>query len=451
MQLGLNSEPRATLVDRFTDVTKLLHEINDQIVFTVDRDELGSALCDAVQVSHLLQSVAAKLGLAATNNAVIAQAGQRTTGQFVAARTNGRGRDINRLTNTAKWLRDFPIFESAFGFELTADHVDYLRKTLDTNFDTRRELTDSQQFFVDTARRCSFAGFVQACDYWLTYVDPDGKEPKDQLERSRLRIGTGRGGRGEIEGTCDAVTAQIIKTAVDHEAAKLRRADQADDVDRTDAQRRMVALANLVQRGFARDDGTFPAPLVNIVMSLKVAEWAQAVLAGKIEPGDVVPVDAHDIDGRCELIDGTPIHPFLAVAAMGNYGFDSAGQPNLRRYVLTADSRPLDVSVNARSFPEWMRTTALIGTRGQCGTFGCESPHSWLQIDHVQPVVHGGETRLDNGEPSCSPDNLSKGADQGRKAWRDRTPPPRRTPLHRPKPRGTTSSSDDDPDDQPSF
>ncbi len=425
-----------TLSDHFDDITKSLDVIEDRLAFVVDRDELGDAMCQAVELGHRTEALQARLALSCTSNGVAANGGHRTIGQYVAARTNNRAFDIDRLTKTAKWLRDYPKLEAAYGVELTDAHIKHLRK-LDTNYDTHAKLRTDQQFFVDTAASCSFAGFMRACDYWLVLNDPDGKEPKDQLDNASFRVGKGRGGRGELIGECDAVTAADIRIAVEHEAEQLRRADKAAGVERTHSQRRMAALAALVRRGFTRKDGTYPVPLGNIVMSQKVAEWALETLSGSAETelADTVPVHPTTIDGRCELIDGTPIHPFLAVSALGLIGAGAVVNPaKLRRYILDADSRALDISVNARSFPEWMRTAAHIQSRGACETHGCNNPFHWHQIDHVQPVHHGGQTQFDNAQVNCWPDNYAKGATPGQTPWRDRPPPPRRQPRRRSKP-----------------
>jgi len=434
-----------TLSDEFTDIEKVMDSIEQRMAFVVDRAELGDAMCALVDLGHRVHALTTRLGLLATNNMVAAENGQRTIGQYVAARTNSRAVEIDRFTKTAKWLRDYPLFEAAFGAELTQAHLDHLRK-LDTNYETHVKLRDDQQFFVDTAAKCSFKGYVQVCEYWLVFNDPDGKEPQDQIDKSRLHIGKGRGGRGVITGECDAVTRQIISTATEHEANKLRKADKTNGVERTDSQRNMAALKTLIIRGFARNNGTFPVPLGNIVMSLKVAEWALATLDSDIEPGDIetsdhVPVHPTDVDGRCELIDGTPIHPFLAVHALGLINATGAANPTvLRRCIMEADSRILDISVNARIFPEWMKTGALVQSRGQCGTHGCDAPHHWLQIDHVHPVAHGGQTQFGNAEPQCHPDNQAKGATPGKTAWRDK-PLPKRRPRRR-----TSPPPNDDPD-----
>ena len=149
---------------------------------------------------------------------------------------------------------------------------------------------------------------------------------RDRIEKANFRISKGRGGRGELKGQCDAVARLEIETAIDHEAEKLRRADKEAGVERTDGQRKMAALAALIKRGFAREDGTYPVPLAGIVMSLPVLEWGLNALAGA-DPGDTVPVHPLDVDGRCELIDGTPIHPFLAIHALGLISVDGGRQP----------------------------------------------------------------------------------------------------------------------------
>ena len=401
-----------TLSAGFTDTEKALDSIEQRLDFVVDQAELGDAMCLAVELGHRVHAVTTRLGLLATNNMVAAESGQRTIGQYVAARTNSRAVDIDRFTPTAKWLRDYRLFQAAFGAEMTQAHLDHLRK-LDSDFGTHTNLVKDQQIFVDAAADCSFAGFEQACEAWLIFNDPDGKEPKDPIDKSRLHIGKGHGGRGVISGECDAVARQTISTAIEHEAEKLRRQDKIDGVERTDSQRNMAALKALITRGFAQPDGTFPVPLGKIVMSLKVAEWALATLNNDIDPDDHLPVHATDVDGRCELIDGTPIHPFLAVHALGLIDSTGAANPTiLRRYLMEADSRILDIAINARIFPEWIRTGPLIQSRGQCETHGCDTPHHWLQMDHVHPVAHGGKNNSTTPNPNAAPTTKPKAPHQ---------------------------------------
>jgi hypothetical protein len=104
------------------------------------------------------------------------------------------------------------------------------------------------------------------------------------------------------------------------------------------------------------------------------------------------------------------------------------GVATLRRYIMAADSRLLDVSVNARNFPQWMKTALHVQSRGACETHGCDAPHHWLQADHVEPHSRGGPTAFHNAQNQCSPDNHAKADTPGQQPWRDRPPPPRHKP-----------------------
>jgi hypothetical protein len=349
-------------------------------------------------------------------------------GQFVGAMTNTPSSEANTAVTLSRWLRDFPILAAGFADgDISMAHLRILRTRLDTTYDNHVELKNDQEFFVNAARDTNFKGFMKACGYWLSYVDPDGAEPKDQIDAAGLRLRTGRGGRCRLEADLDAVSGQALTTMVDHEANKLRAIDKANGVERTEAARRLAALLQLATRGFQRPDGTVPVPLINIVMSLEVAEWARKQIIDP-SPGPV-PVDPNHVDGRCEFIDGTPVHPLLVAAVCGFHRF---GPLDLRRYVFEADSRLLDVSVSARSFPEWMRTAHHVQSRGACDTPGCDAPFRWLNIDHVDPVNNGGSTEFWNGQPQCEADNQAKGATTGHTPWRDRPDRPDR--RHRPDP-----------------
>ena len=76
-------------------------------------------------------------------------------------------------------------------------------------------------------------------------------------------------------------------------------------------------------------------------MSQTVAEWTLHKLANPnchCEQCESVPVHPTDVDRRCELINGQPIHPLLVAAVLGLPAFDT---PALRRYVMEAKSRNL--------------------------------------------------------------------------------------------------------------
>ena len=136
-------------------------------------------------------------------------------------------------------------------------------------------------------------------------------------------------------------------------------------------------------------------------MSLKVLEHTIAQMAKPVEEQDFTSVlDPNDIDGRCELIDGTPLHPKYALTLLI--------KARIRRQVLGAKNVTLDASYETRLFPDWMKHIRLIETRGQCETAGCDALTEWLRADHHKPFSHTQRTTLDDLRNICNPDSKNK-------------------------------------------
>ena len=144
-------------------------------------------------------------------------------------------------------------------------------------------------------------------------------------------------------------------------------------------------------------------PLVHVVMGQGLAENLARALAGE-EAASVEP-SFDDLNRRCELDDGTPIHPRLAALALAGGIF--------RRIVFDSKSRPVDVAVRSRTFPPWMKQVLLVRARGRCRAPGCDAPFPWLQADHIEPHSRGGPTSLANGQILCDTHNKWKGDDGG--------------------------------------
>ena len=445
MTFGSTSEGASNpIADALVSIDKAIGVVRDHLPFVTDHQLLGDVVLDVIGLGTDLDSLRLQLIKQAEVNGVAQRAGLRTMGQFVAAHTNNPAAPSNRDRRLIKWLRHYPVFEAALERrDMTVAHLEYMRTKIDTAR-TYQHLRDDQQILADAARDCGFDGFKTVCDYWMIAVDPDGEEPKDQIAKTFLQMRKGPGGRMLGKFSLDAATGAMLETMVEHEAEKICKDDIATGALRSPGERNALALVRLAERGFRREDGTHPVPLLNMVMSQKVAEWAIEQLTNPDPNCDRVPVDAFDIDGRCELIDGTPVHPFLIAAVTRMYTF---GAPNLRRCVMDAKSRILDYSYNARSAPQPLRTANHLENRGRCTIPGCDAPHHWLQIDHVDPDSNGGETSLPNTQPACRPDNQAKGATTGHTAWKNKPPIKRRKPHHRT--RRPNPDPDPDPDDDP--
>jgi len=196
----------------------------------------------------------------------------------------------------------------------------------------------------------------------------------------------------------DPLTGQALRRLLALESQKLFRQDAEAGVTRTPTQRQGSALINLMVRGSRSGGDSSITPLINLVMGQELAETILEQLAD----GDGVSVepDHADIDRRCELDDGTPIHPRLAATALAVGRF--------RRIVFDSESRPVDVAATLRAFPPWMRQVLLVRARGRCQIPGCDAPFAWLQADHITPHSKGGPTTLSNGQILCDPHNKWK-------------------------------------------
>ena len=129
--------------------------------------------------------------------------------------------------------------------------------------------------------------------------------------------------------------------------------------------------------------------------------WPFDLPASPADLSPTLPLSAADPAARCELVDGTPIHPRWVLGLLG--------VATLRRLVLGADSEILDLGREVRTFPRKLKDAIFGAHRGTCANDGCDAPFSWLQADHVIPWTRNGPTATDNGQPLCRPDNNVKG------------------------------------------
>ncbi len=324
--------------------------------------------------------------------------GFRHATDYVTDKTNSDGREVRRLTRTGRWLIDFPIFADAFANGmLTHRHVNELRK-LDKP-KVHNALVDSQAMLVDAAGECDFSDFLNVLIYWLNAADPDGREPIEQESRSGCTYRKHADGSVSGRFFFGPLSGQAFRRLLDHESQRLFRQDSENDVSRSMGARQGQALLNLMIRGFEAGGGDASiTPLVSLVMGQELAENLVSRLAG--ETTEYVPPDHENLDRRCELDDGTPIHPNLAAVML------VAG--TFRRMVFDSKSRPVDIAARSRRFPQWMRQVLLVRARGRCQIPGCDSPSAWLQADHVKPHSRGGPTELSNGQILCDPHNKWK-------------------------------------------
>ncbi len=365
--------------------------------------ELVDMACRLQTLSARLDSVRTRVLADATSAAkespsMLRDLGFRTPQQAVAAETGASAPEIRAVARAGTWLADFPVFAQGLANgELSLRHVRELKR-LDKPR-THDELLLAQDELVAAARDHDFVEFTRRVATWAINHDPDGEDVKDQVEATSCSMTTHTDGSITGRFRLDPLSAAAVGSALENEVQRLFNQQSADDgaLEAAD-QRRGQALVDLIIGGAEAPGSATTTPLVNLVLGQLLAENLLERLADPTV--DPVDIDRDDPNRRCELIDGTPIHPDLAIVALAAARF--------RRIVLDAQSRPIDVSYTSRGFPPDIKQILLVLARGRCSTRGCDAPYRWLQADHVHPHSKGGPTSLANGQVLCGPDNKWK-------------------------------------------
>jgi len=412
-------------------VTGLLERLHTDVVdaaelslLGLDLDQLNRWLIAMTRLVSQAQGLQAAAMQEADAAGLSAAFGSRVLTTHLVKETNGPVQAVGADRSLALWLRDFPVFHRAMiDGTFTRSHVVALKDIDSVN--VHGFLQRDQHMLVDGARDFDWVEWNKLVAYWLNAANPDGTLSDPTDPKYGMTIRTRANGDVAVSILMDPITGEAFLTMHDAEVEKLSRAEREDPncVPESLRHKNLTALMKLLIRGWRRADGSEPTPLVNIVMSQKVAEdllartfghqspphgWdvsasmAETPFASGVDPFEL-PISWDDIDGRCETIRGTPVHPTHAL------GLLLAGK--LRRTIMTAESRVMDLGHDVRFFTKAQRNALLVQSRGQC-VDGSQAPFAWLQADHVHPHSKGGPTNLANGAMRSRPDNHAKGTKQ---------------------------------------
>ncbi|MCP3989578.1 MAG: DUF222 domain-containing protein [Actinomycetia bacterium] len=382
-------------------------------------DEVLAAL---VEVQSLVGKVGAlnALLLAKVDLAMLpsGEHGHSSTASAVAAHGGTNPRVTRADQRRGLWLLGFPVIAEAFaGGLISQAHVEAFKAA--ENPRTVGALVEAQEYLVEAATRCRWDQFQAVLRYWVHGADPDGEEPKDQIEKRAVDYSANADGSVSGRFRLDALAGQAFATAMDRLVQRLWREDQETGSTRTVSQRRADAFMILVRNGAANPDANLPGALIHIVMSETVAEHLLTIV-GRTEgpwtdpphqPGgpsgrggnpshDRVPLDPDHIDGRCEFINGVPVHPHYAAATMATAQF--------RRLIFSTDGEILEHGRRTRTFPAQAKQALLVKGRGRCQHPGCDAPITWLEADHLIAWNRNGPTNTTNGQTLCSRHNKHK-------------------------------------------
>lgn len=326
----------------------------------------------------------------------------------VMVRHHGRlsGSTALRLDQSARALRDLPLFKAAFeAGKVSADYIALIARAW-ANPRVRDQLIATEGWFVEQALdpRFDHWAFERLVAGWVDRADEDGAEDRHQRQHRnrdaklvqdfdtswRLTGGGGSNDGAEL----DAIFRRFVEEQflADWTEAKERLGDidgLAQHLARTPQQRRWDALMEMARRASSTLPGQNGCQVVaNLVIDQHTFERYAAAHAG----APLAPDDPLRPGRRCETLDGRPVDPATAVAA--------ALVGHIRRVVVDAKGTAIDMSRKSRFFRDnaalAARITAII-----CYWPGCWIPVTDCEIDHLIPWGDHGETNQDNAGPGC--------------------------------------------------
>ncbi len=400
--------------DLLLRLDEVLGEFAELSLSTLDHTELDRVLNRSINLGSQADGLAFAAIQEAESAAMSLTFGNRVLTTHLAKTTRQPVRTIGGDRSLGLWLSDLPELHAALiAGSLARPHVAEL-KSIDSSL-VHPFLVRDQAMLIEAAECLGWTDWMQVVAYWLNAVNPDGELSDPSDPNYGMRVRTKANGDVIVTILMDPVTGEAFMTMHDAEVKKIevneRQALKHDPNAKTTShvQKNLDALLRLMARGWRRADGSYPDFLVNIVMSEQVAEDLLARTFGHIDPDGSnplnidpfeIPIDWSDIDGRCETIRGTPVHPKHALGVLL--------AARLRRMVMSADSKVLDHGHDVRLFDKTQKNALLVQQRGQCA-LGTQAPFRWLQADHIHPHTKGGPTSLSNGQMINGADNLAKG------------------------------------------
>jgi hypothetical protein len=298
---------------------------------------------------------------------------------------------------------------------LGIDYFDLLGRVW-SNPRVRIHMADAREWFLRVAARLSFSDFEIEVRTWERLADEDGPEPKKARDHERQDVSLRQdpvelgwelgGGFGAMQG--DQIGENLghyadAERLADWEKATAERGEAAtaDDLPRTERQRRADALGPICQDAAANSGSACPEIINNIVWDAATIDEMARRFSGEAPS----PLDPTTSVRR--TLNGTPLDPTEA--------FANALVTKMRRIVVDAAGVVIDMG-RARFFTGGARLAAQLSSY-HCPWPGCTVPTTKCEVDHAIDHAKGGRTNPGNGGPFCG--KHSRWKQKGFAVWRD--------------------------------
>lgn len=379
-------------------------------------------MLDALEAEvRRLQAVQVELFDEIDQRQLFAHVGLFSAKALVQHRTHASGSEVMARQRVAKMLRVLPAVQAAASQGLVSTCNLRRLSQAHANERVRDQLIEAELVMLRMAVKKSALEFDRWLTNWVRDADEDGAAQANERrheQRDAKLIGNDELG-WDLKAWCASLQGTKMRAVfdayidaelrADWDAAVAEHGERAVHIGllpRTDAQRRMDALAAIFERAacLPSADGDPHAGVqvtLNLVMDQAGFERALRRIAGAT-PG---PDDSLRPDRRCETLDGSPVDRTEAVMA-GLLG-------HVRRVVIGAAGVVTDMGRRQRLFKN---SAALAVRLGQLGCYwpGCNVPISQCQIDHIEPWTPrpdgtgGGSTSPANGGGLCGRHNRLK-------------------------------------------
>ncbi len=359
------------------------------------------AVLDGLEQAHCAVSAARSAVLAVCEEQRVHRGdGVRSPSPWLADRHRlPRGVAAGRVC-LARGLGHTPeVFEALARGEITEAHARVLVGVWSPEVGSlfRRDV----EILLGAARDCSFRGFEETVRRWLAFADPDRSDGRDARARKKRALYRSRSGdRMYIDVNADLLSGAVIDNVLAHFEDRLFDEDWkatrqvygeaacGELMDRSPAQRRLDALVEALRIAYEHDTAGAGDPLVHVVVDRDTLDREIRRFCGM----DPDPTDVFNPQGRCSLIDGTPISPAQALYA--------AFEGHMARVVYDTAGRIIDMGRKTRFFTGALKEALIIRDR-ICSHPRCEIPATRCEADHRIPWVAGGVTSLANGQMLC--------------------------------------------------
>ena len=317
-------------------------------------------------------------------------AGHRLARETGCSISSGKG-----LIFRAKRLATMPLTVAAFlSGALSADRVDLLVGLNKAN--VADQFARDEQMLIDSIGLLLFPDALKVARYWASHADEASAKDRAQKHLADRSANASKTFEGcvDLRAWFDPIGGEVVLNEMERLEQQLFDEDWveararigndacADDLQRTNAQRRADAFVLMATRSSAMDAAsTASRPLISVVVGEQ--KFAQI----------------------CETAEGTVLTPESVVPLLG--------AANIERIIFDGPSRIIDISYKRRFTGALRRAIELRDQHCQDPS-GCDVSASRCHGDHKDPWSHGHPTEQSDGQLLCAFHNRAKGADPPR-------------------------------------